>query len=131
MGSCNQFSDLSMKISEYDHDASKSEPDHISNLLKGNISKMREQIEKEGEKLLREKTPASMSGSYVEKYQECVARLYNLALSPSYKEDDLDDIFNAFKSLEKESNIQMPSQIYSLIASLHEFSEEGTDKNEN
>lgn len=130
-GSCIQFSDLSMKISEYDHDASKSEPEHISNLLSSNISKMRDEIEKEGEKLLREKTPASMSDSFVEKYQEYVARLYNLALSIGFEERDVDAIFKDFKNLETESNIKMPSVIYSLIASLYKSAVERQDKNDN
>ena len=118
-GSGNQFSDLSLNISEYDHNASKSEPDHITNLLSSNISKIKTGIEKEGEKLLREKAPASMSDSYVEKYQEYVARLYGLLFSSSIEEKDINEIFNDFKTLERDCNIKMPSKIHSLIASLY------------
>ena len=119
-----------MNILEYDHDASKSEEKHVSKLLSSNIDKIRAKIEKEGEKLLREKTPASMSDSFVEKYQEYVARLYSLALSSGFEEKDIDSISTDFKNLERESNIKMPSRIYSLIASLFKSAEERPDKND-
>ena len=70
-----------MKVSEYDHEASISDPGHISHLLRSNIGNIKAEIEKEGEKLLREKTPALMSDPYVKKYQEYVATLYSLALN--------------------------------------------------
>jgi nucleoside 2-deoxyribosyltransferase len=125
-----QFSDL-LNVSEYDHEASKSEQEHIFNLLGSNISKIRAEIEKEGEKLQRKKIPASMSNSYVKKYQEYVEKLYSLPLSPSLKEKDVDDIYADFKNLEIESNIIMPSGIYSLIASLYKSTVERSDKNGN
>jgi len=130
-GSSIQFSDLSMKVSEYDHDASKSDPEYISHLLGSNIGRIRAEIEKEGEKLLREKTPASMSDSYVKKYQEHVAKLYSLALNSRLEENDVDAIFMEFKNLEIESNIKMPSEIYSLIGSLFKSATERPDKNDN
>ena len=76
-----QFSDLSMKVSEYDHEASKSEPEHISQLLSRNIGIIKTEIEKEGEKLLCEKMPASMSESDLKNFQEYVAKLSSLALN--------------------------------------------------
>ncbi len=130
IGSCIQFSDLSMQISEYDHDASKNEEKHISKLLSCNIDKIKADIEKEGEKLLREKTPASMSGRLVEMYQEYVARLYSLALSSGLEVKDVDSIYSDFKNLEKESGNKMPSRIYSLIASLYNSAGEREEKND-
>ncbi len=129
--SCNQFSDLSMKISEYDREASKNEEKHISKLLGSNIDKIRAEIEREGEKLLRGKAPASMSDTFVESYQEYVARLYSLALSSSYQEDDVDAIYLDFKNLEAESGKKMPSRIFSQIASLFKTAAERAEKNDN
>jgi nucleoside 2-deoxyribosyltransferase len=130
-GSSPQFSDISMKVSEYDHDASKSEPEHISQLLGSNIGNIKAKIEKEGEKLLREKTPPSMSDPYVKKYQEHVAKLYSLALNSRLEENDVDAIFIDFKNLEIESNIKIPSEIYSLIGSLFKSAAKRPDKNDN
>ena len=130
-GSSVQFSDLSMKVSEYDHEASKSEPEHISHLLDSNIGKIRAEIGKEGEKLLRKKTPASMSDSYVEKYHEYVAELYSLDPNSRLEEKDVDSIFTDFKNLEIESNIKIPSEIYSLIGSLFKSATERPDKKDN
>lgn len=130
-GSSIQFSDLSMKVSEYDHEASISEPEHISQLLSSNIGNIKAEIENEGEKLLREKTPASMPDSFVTKYQEHVATLYSLALNSRLEEKDVDAIFMDFKNLEKESNIKMPSEIYSMIGSLFKSAAKGPDKNDN
>jgi len=127
----NQFSDLSPNIPEYDHHASKSDPEHITNLLCSNISKIRTEIGKEGEKLLREKTPESMSGSYIERYHEYVARLYSLPFDSSIEVEDVDAIFNDFKNLERDSNIKMPSNIHSLIASLYNSLAERAEGNEN
>jgi len=118
-GSGNQFSDLSPNIPEYDHNASKSEPEHITNLLCSNISKIRTEIEKEGEKLLREIAPESMSGSYLERYHEYVARLSSLPFDSRLEDKDVDAISNDFKNLERDSKINMPSKIHSLIASLY------------
>jgi nucleoside 2-deoxyribosyltransferase len=125
-----QFSDLSMNVSEYDHDASKSEQEHILKSLSANISKIKAQIEKEGEKLLREKTPVSMSGSYVEKYQKYVERLYNLALNPNLELQDIDAISMNFKNLETESEIKMPPEIFKMIASLYKSAAERPEEND-
>jgi nucleoside 2-deoxyribosyltransferase len=119
MVSCSQFSDLSMKISEYDHEASKKEDRHICRLLSSNIDNIRTKIEKEGEKILRGKAPASMSDLFLDMYLEYVARLNGLALSPVFEEKDVDSIFSDFKNLEAESGLKMPSRIYSQIASLY------------
>jgi len=116
--SCAQFSDLSMNISEYDHEAAKRDEKHIFNQLKSNISRIRAEIETEGEKIMGKKRPASLSDSYVERYQRNVQRLYNLLMDPIIEEHDVDAILTDFKDLETESNIRMPSEIYSLIASL-------------
>jgi nucleoside 2-deoxyribosyltransferase len=125
-----QFSDLSMNVSEYDHDASKSEQEHILKSLSANISKIKAQIEKEGEKLLREKTPVSVSGSYVKKYQEYVERLYSLPLNPKFTEKDVDTILINFKNLEAESKIRMPPEIFKMIASLYKTAAERSEEDE-
>jgi len=119
-----------MKVSEYDHEASISDPGHISHLLRSNIGNIKAEIEKEGEKLLREKTPALMSDPYVKKYQEYVATLYSLALNSCPEEKDVDAIFMDFKNLEKESNIKMPSTIYGLIGSLFKSAAKRPPKND-
>ena len=130
-GSSIPFSDLSMNVSEYDHEASKSEPEHISRLLNSNIGKIRTDIEKEGERLLREKTPASMSEFYLKRFQEYIATLSSLALNPRPEEKDVDDIIMDFKNLEIDSKIKMPSAIYSLIGSLYKSAAKRPDKNDN
>jgi nucleoside 2-deoxyribosyltransferase len=130
MRSCSQFSDLSMKISEYDQEATEEDDKHISKLLSSNVDKIREEIEKEGEKILRGKTPASMSGRFAEVYQEYVARLYSLAFSPGLEANDVDIICSDFKKLEQESGNKMPSRIYSLIASLYNSAGEREEKND-
>jgi len=120
-----------MKVSEYDHEASKSEPEHISQLLSRNIGIIKAEIEKEGEKLLREKTPALMSEFFLKKFQEYVAKLSSLALNPRPEEKDVDDIMMDFKNLEIDSKIKMPSAIYSLIGSLYKSAAKRPDKNDN
>lgn len=128
MRSFSQFSDLSMKISEYDHEASKKEERHISKLLSSNIDNIRTEIEKEEEKILRGKEPASMSDRFAEIYQEYVGRLYSLAFSSGLEVEDVDTILSDFQKLEGESGNKMPSRIYSLIASLYKSAEEKEEK---
>jgi hypothetical protein len=130
MVSCGQFSDLSMKISEYDHEASKKEDRHICKLLSSNIDNIRTKIEKEGEKILRGKAPASISGRFVEMYQEHVARLYRLAFNSGLEVKDVDAILSDFMKLEEESGNKMPSGIYSQIASLYNSAGEREEKND-
>jgi nucleoside 2-deoxyribosyltransferase len=125
-----QFSDLSMNVSEYDHEASKSEQEHILKSLSANISKIKAQIEKEGEKLLREKPPASMPDSYMKMYQEYVERLFNLALNPNLKLQDIDDISKNFKDLETESESEMPPGIFKMIGSLYKSVAERLEEND-
>jgi hypothetical protein len=96
--------------------------------LSSNIDKIRAEIEKEGEKVLLGKAPASMSDRFVEIYQEYVARLYILALSSGIEVMDVDSILSDFLKLENESGNKMPSKIYSLIASLYKSAEEKEEK---
>jgi len=128
--SCSQFSDLSTSVPEYDHDVSKSDPKHIVNQLSSNISRIKPEIEKEGEKILGENAPESMSSSFIERYQEHVARLYSLLFSSIIEENDIDSILNDFKNLEKDTGIKMPSKIHSLIASLYSSLAERTERND-
>jgi nucleoside 2-deoxyribosyltransferase len=130
MGSSNQFSDLSMKVTIYDQEASQKEPLHIFNQLNDNIENIKVEIEKEGERLLREKAPLSLSESYLDLYKKYVEKLYSLHLISDLKEKDIDEVFQSFKNLEKESNISLPSTIYSQIASLYTSSKERSDKND-
>lgn len=130
MRSCSQFSDISMKISEYDHEASKKEERHISKLLSSNIDNIRTEIEKEEEKILRGKAPAAMSGSLLEMYQEYVERLNSLASSSSLEEKDVDSIYSDFKNLETKSGNKMPSRIFSQIASLYKSAAKREEKDE-
>ena len=104
------------------------EPEHISHLLSSNIGKIGAEIEKEGEKLLREKTPASMPEFYLKKFQEYVAKLSILALNPRPEEKDVDDIIMDFRNLEMDSKIKMPSAIYSLIGSLYKSAAKRPEK---
>jgi hypothetical protein len=119
-----------MKISEYDHEASKKEDRHICKLLSSNIDNIRTKIEKEGEKILRGKAPASISGRFVEMYQEHVARLYRLAFNSGLEVKDVDAILSDFMKLEEESGNKMPSGIYSQIASLYNSAGEREEKND-
>ena len=77
-----------------------------------------------------ENAPESMSSSFIERYQEHVARLYSLLFSSIIEENDIDSILNDFKNLEKDTGIKMPSKIHSLIASLYSSLAERTERND-
>ncbi|MDD2756321.1 MAG: hypothetical protein PHS80_12450 [Methanothrix sp.] len=130
MRSCSQFSDISISISEFDKEVIEGGDKHVSKLLSSNIDKIRTEIEKEGEKILRGKAPASISGRFVEMYQEHVARLYSLAFSSGLDVKDVDAILSDFMKLEEESGNKMPSRIYSLIASLYGLAREREEKDD-
>lgn len=130
MVSCSQFSDISMKISEYDHEASKKEDRHNCKLLSSNIDNIRTKIENEGKKILSGKAPASMSDRFLDMYLENVASLYSLAFNSGLEVKDVDDILSDFRKLEEESGNEMPSRIYSLIASLYNSAGERDEKDD-
>jgi nucleoside 2-deoxyribosyltransferase len=130
MRSCSQFSDLSMNISEFDKEVIEGGDKHVSKLLSSNIDKIRAEIEKEGEKIFCGKAPASMSDRFLDMYQEYVARLNSLALSPVFDEKDVDSIYSNFKNLETDSGKKMPSGIYSQIASLYKSAGEREEKDD-
>jgi hypothetical protein len=119
-----------MNISEFDKEVIEGGDKHVSKLLSSNIDKIRAEIEKEGENILRGKTPSSISGRFAEMYQEHVAKLYGLAMSSGLEAKDVDSILSDFQRLEKESGNKMPSNIYSLIASLYRSAEEKEEKND-
>jgi hypothetical protein len=120
LGFFSHISDLQgLKVEVVDKDASLDDPKYPKNVVNKAIDKLGPRIIEEYNKL-RLKPVSKISLDYLQRFHAVslkVSEYYGGIVSFSVK--DVENARREIKNLEKESGIKMPSQVYSIIASLY------------